>query len=77
LYRLAAQDDAQLQVIMASVEVSNARKSFGQFRGDYGVLIRVENDEFVILVGPSGCGKSTLLRQVGRPARRCSPLLID
>ena len=34
LYRLAAQDDAQLQMIMASVEVSSVRKSFGQFRGD-------------------------------------------
>ena len=49
---------------MASVEVSNVRKSFGSFEVIYGVSIRVEDGEFVILVGPSGCGKSTLLRMV-------------
>src|SRR5271156_3731475 len=49
---------------MASVEVSNVRKSFGGFEVIHGVSIRVEDGEFVILVGPSGCGKSTLLRMV-------------
>jgi multiple sugar transport system ATP-binding protein len=49
---------------MASVEVSNVRKSFGSFEVIHGVSIRVEDGEFVILVGPSGCGKSTLLRMV-------------
>jgi multiple sugar transport system ATP-binding protein len=49
---------------MASVEVSNVRKSFGAFEVIHGVSIRVEDGEFVILVGPSGCGKSTLLRMV-------------
>ena len=49
---------------MASVEVSNVRKSFGSFEVIYGVSIRVEDGEFVIFVGPSGCGKSTLLRMV-------------
>src|SRR5579871_539275 len=49
---------------MASVEVSNLRKSFGSFEVIHGVSIRVEDGEFVILVGPSGCGKSTLLRMV-------------
>ena len=45
---------------MASVEVSNVRKSFGSFEVIHGVSISVEDGEFVILVGPSGCGKSTL-----------------
>jgi multiple sugar transport system ATP-binding protein len=49
---------------MASVEVSNVRKSFGALEVIHGVSIRVEDGEFVILVGPSGCGKSTLLRMI-------------
>ena len=49
---------------MASVEVSNVRKSFGTFEVIHGVSISVDDGEFVILVGPSGCGKSTLLRMV-------------
>src|ERR1700760_4252286 len=49
---------------MASVEVSNVRKSFGSLEIIHGVSIRVEDGEFVILVGPSGCGKATLLRMV-------------
>ena len=49
---------------MASVEVSDVRKSFGVLEVVHGVSISVEDGEFVILVGPSGCGKSTLLRMV-------------
>src|SRR5271155_486483 len=49
---------------MASVEVSNVRKSFGSYEVIHGVSISVDDGEFVILVGPSGCGKSTLLRMV-------------
>ncbi|HTZ66464.1 MAG TPA: sn-glycerol-3-phosphate ABC transporter ATP-binding protein UgpC [Roseiarcus sp.] len=49
---------------MASVEVSNVRKSFGALEVIHGVSISVADGEFVILVGPSGCGKSTLLRMV-------------
>ena len=49
---------------MASVEVSNVRKSFGSLEVIHGVSIHVEDGEFVILVGPSGCGKSTLLRMI-------------
>ena len=39
---------------MASVEVSNVRKSFGQFRGHSRCLLRVEDGEFVTLVGRKG-----------------------
>jgi multiple sugar transport system ATP-binding protein len=49
---------------MASVEVSNVRKSFGSYEVIHGVSISVDDGEFVILVGPSGCGKSTLLRMI-------------
>ncbi len=49
---------------MASVDVSNVRKSFGSLEIIHGVSVGVEDGEFVILVGPSGCGKSTLLRMI-------------
>jgi multiple sugar transport system ATP-binding protein len=63
---------------MASVEVSNVRKSFGSFEVIHGVSISVEDGEFVILVGPSGCGKSTLLRMVaGLEFCRSGELRID
>ena len=49
---------------MASVSVTNARKSYGHFEVLHGVNIDISDGEFVILVGPSGCGKSTLLRMI-------------
>src|SRR5215475_8012432 len=63
---------------MASVEISNVRKSFGSLEVIHGVSIDVEDGEFVILVGPSGCGKSTLLRMVaGLESVTSGELLID
>ena len=49
---------------MASVQISDVRKSFGTTAVIHGVSIEISDGEFVILVGPSGCGKSTLLRMV-------------
>jgi multiple sugar transport system ATP-binding protein len=49
---------------MASVEVRNVRKSFGNVEVIHGVSVEIADGEFVILVGPSGCGKSTLLRMI-------------
>ena len=49
---------------MASVELKNIRKSFGQHEIIKGVSISIEHGEFVVFVGPSGCGKSTLLRLI-------------
>ena len=49
---------------MASVEIRDARKSFGAVDVIRGVSVDVQDGEFMILVGPSGCGKSTLLRMV-------------
>jgi multiple sugar transport system ATP-binding protein len=49
---------------MASVEIREARKSFGAVDVIRGVTVDVADGEFVILVGPSGCGKSTLLRML-------------
>jgi multiple sugar transport system ATP-binding protein len=49
---------------MASVDIRNIRKAFGNVEVIHGVDITIANGEFVILVGPSGCGKSTLLRMI-------------
>jgi multiple sugar transport system ATP-binding protein len=49
---------------MATVQVSNLRKSFGALDVVQGVSIDIADGEFLILVGPSGCGKSTLLRMI-------------
>jgi multiple sugar transport system ATP-binding protein len=47
---------------MASVQIRDVRKSFGEVEILHGVSVPIEDGEFVVLVGPSGCGKSTLLR---------------
>ncbi len=49
---------------MASVELRQVRKTFGDTEVVHGVDISIRNGEFVVLVGPSGCGKSTLLRMI-------------
>ncbi len=49
---------------MASVTVSNVRKSFGKFEVLHGIDLTIADGDFVVLLGPSGCGKSTLLRMI-------------
>ncbi len=49
---------------MASVTLSQVRKSFGSTPVVLGVDIEIADGEFCVLVGPSGCGKSTLLRMI-------------
>ncbi|MFB9953143.1 ABC transporter ATP-binding protein [Rhizobium puerariae] len=49
---------------MASVTLSNAKKSYGSLDVIHGVRLAIEDGEFIALVGPSGCGKSTLLRMI-------------
>lgn len=49
---------------MASVTLSNVKKSYGSLEIIHGVRLSIEDGEFIALVGPSGCGKSTLLRMI-------------
>jgi len=49
---------------MASLELKNIIKDFGETRVIHGVDLQVNDGEFVVFVGPSGCGKSTLLRLI-------------
>jgi len=49
---------------MASVEIQNVRKAFGDIETIKGVSLEVPDGSFVVFVGPSGCGKSTLLRMI-------------
>jgi multiple sugar transport system ATP-binding protein len=49
---------------MASVEITDLRKTYGNVEVLHGINASIDDGEFVILVGPSGCGKSTLLRMI-------------
>lgn len=47
---------------MASLELNDVRKSYGDTHVLDGVSLSVERREFIAFLGPSGSGKSTLLR---------------
>jgi len=49
---------------MASVTLSDLKKSYGSAEVLHGINLDIEDGSFVVLLGPSGCGKSTLLRMV-------------
>jgi multiple sugar transport system ATP-binding protein len=49
---------------MASVELKNIRKNYGDLEVVHGIDLTIDDGTFVVLLGPSGCGKSTLLRMI-------------
>ncbi|WP_113132603.1 sn-glycerol-3-phosphate ABC transporter ATP-binding protein UgpC [Rhizobiales bacterium] len=49
---------------MSELQLSDVRKSYGNFEVIKGVDLDIKTGEFVVFVGPSGCGKSTLLRMI-------------
>ena len=49
---------------MASLNLRQVRKSFGDVHIIHGVDLDIADGEFTVFVGPSGCGKSTLLRMI-------------
>ncbi|MGB1156647.1 MAG: ABC transporter ATP-binding protein [Alphaproteobacteria bacterium] len=49
---------------MATLELKELRKSYGDTEVIHGVNLEIESGEFCVFVGPSGCGKSTMLRMI-------------
>ncbi|MFV0360481.1 ABC transporter ATP-binding protein [Tropicimonas sp.] len=49
---------------MATLKLTDVRKSYGKVDVIKGVSLDIQDGEFVVFVGPSGCGKSTLLRMI-------------
>ena len=50
---------------MATLDLVNLTKHFGDVRAVNNISLNVGDGEFVCFLGPSGCGKSTALRMVG------------
>ena len=49
---------------MATLQLEDLRKSFGDIRVLQGIDLTLNDGEMLVIVGASGCGKSTLLRLV-------------
>jgi multiple sugar transport system ATP-binding protein len=49
---------------MATVSVSDLRKSFGKTTAVDGISVDIDNGEFFVILGPSGAGKTTTLKSV-------------
>ena len=49
---------------MATLQLKDVHKSYGDVQIIKGVDLAIEDREFCVFVGPSGCGKSTLLRMI-------------
>jgi multiple sugar transport system ATP-binding protein len=49
---------------MATIELRDVTKKFGDNYAVKPLNLTVQNGEFVVLLGPSGCGKTTTLRMI-------------
>jgi multiple sugar transport system ATP-binding protein len=49
---------------MATIELKQVEKKFGEFQAVKPVDLTIKDGEFVTLLGPSGCGKTTTLRMI-------------
>jgi multiple sugar transport system ATP-binding protein len=49
---------------MATIELQQVEKRFGDFQAVKPMDLTIEDGEFVVLLGPSGCGKTTTLRMI-------------
>jgi multiple sugar transport system ATP-binding protein len=57
---------------MATVAVTDIRKTFGDVVAVDGISLDVRDGEFLVMLGPSGCGKTTLLRIIAGLERATS-----
>ena len=55
---------ANLSAEAFMVEVTNLKKSYGQFEAVKGVSFSIENSEFFGFLGPNGAGKTTVMRVI-------------
>jgi multiple sugar transport system ATP-binding protein len=63
---------------MATLQLRNITKHFGDTEVIKGIDLEVNDREFVVFVGPSGCGKSTLMRMIaGLESASGGDILID
>lgn len=63
---------------MATLDLKNIRKSFGEVEVLHGIDASIKDSEFVAILGESGCGKSTLLRIIaGLETSSSGEILID
>ncbi len=49
---------------MATIELKQVEKKFGDFQAVKPMDLTINDGEFVVLLGPSGCGKTTTLRMI-------------
>jgi multiple sugar transport system ATP-binding protein len=49
---------------MATIELKQVEKRFGEFQAVKPIDLTIHDGEFVVLLGPSGCGKTTTLRMI-------------
>jgi multiple sugar transport system ATP-binding protein len=49
---------------MATVTISDLRKSFGKTKAVDGISVDIADGEFFVILGPSGAGKTTTLKSV-------------
>ena len=49
---------------MASIELKNIHKRWGQFIAVEDFNLTIADNEFLVLLGPSGCGKTTTMRMI-------------
>jgi multiple sugar transport system ATP-binding protein len=61
---LSGQDAVEREKGMASVQLRNVTKAWGDVVVSKDINLDIREGEFVVFVGPSGCGKSTLLRMI-------------
>jgi multiple sugar transport system ATP-binding protein len=67
-----------MEVVVASVSVSDIRKQFGSVHAVDGISLAARDGEFLVMLGPSGCGKTTLLRIIaGLETPTSGQVLID
>jgi multiple sugar transport system ATP-binding protein len=63
---------------MATIELINVEKKFGELHAVKPMNLTIHNGEFVVLLGPSGCGKTTSLRMIsGLEAVTGGRILLD